>query len=242
MMLFIRSVFFNILFYIWTFFIVLSALPAFIFGRHWVHYAARHWGQGVTHLLRLVQIQVEIRGQHRLPQESVIVASKHQSVWETTMIESLVPDAVIILKRELTMIPLFGHLLVKAGMISIDRSKGRNVIPQMVEGAIHARDQGRSIFIFPEGTRTAAGERGTYRHGAYTLYKGTGLKVVPAAHNAGFFWPRRKFLKVPGKIIFEFLPAIEPGLSEQDFMKRLADTIETASDKLNPLKNGEKPK
>ncbi len=242
MMIFIRSIFFNIFFYIWTFLIVLSALPAFIFGRHWVHRASRYWGQGVILLLRLVQIEVEIRGQHHLPQESVIVASKHQSVWETTMIEFLVPDAAIILKRELTMIPLFGQLLIKAEMISIDRSKGRNVIPQMIEGAIRARDQGRSIFIFPEGTRTTPGERGTYRHGAYALYKGTGLKVIPAAHNAGFFWPRRKFLKVPGKIIFEFLPAIEPGLSEQDFMKKLANTIETAADKLNPLKSDKKSK
>jgi 1-acyl-sn-glycerol-3-phosphate acyltransferase len=156
------------------------------------------------------------------------------------MIETLVPEAVIILKKELIMIPLFGHLLLRAGMISIDRSKGRTVIPQMIEGAKRAKDQGRSTFIFPEGTRTAAGERGTYRYGTYALYQGTGMKVVPAAHNAGFFWPRRKFLRFPGKIIFEFLPPIEPGLSEKEFLKRLEDTIENASQNLNPLKKDER--
>lgn len=237
MIIFISSILFNILFYFWTFLIVISALPAFIFGRHWVHNAARRWGQGVTLLLRLVRIQVEIRGQQHLSSDPVIVASKHQSAWETTMIEFLVPDAVIILKRELTLIPLFGQLLVKAGMISIDRTKGRDVIPQMVKGALDAKEQGRSTFIFPEGTRTAPGERGIYRYGTYALYKGTGMTVIPATHNAGFFWPRRKFSRFPGKIIFEFLPPIEPGLSEKDFLKKLADTIEDASEKLNPLKS-----
>ncbi|AIL13318.1 hypothetical protein IM40_07140 [Candidatus Paracaedimonas acanthamoebae] len=239
-MIFIRSIIFNILFYVWTFIIVISALPALIVGRHWTHCAARYWGHGVTLLLRLACIQVEIRGRHHLPSEPVIVASKHQSAWETAMIEVFVPEAVIILKKELIMIPLFGRLLLNAGMISIDRSKGRSVIPQMVEGAKRAREQGRSIFIFPEGTRTAAGERGTYRYGTYALYHKTGMKVVPAAHNAGFFWPRRKFLKIPGKIIFEFLPPIEPGLSEKDFMKKLEDSIENASENLNPLKKGPK--
>ncbi|MBN9343892.1 MAG: 1-acyl-sn-glycerol-3-phosphate acyltransferase [Holosporales bacterium] len=241
MMIFIQSIIFNILFYIWTFFIVISALPALIVGRHWTHCAARYWGHGVTLLLRIVGIQVEIRGREHLPPEPVIVASKHQSAWETTMIEVLVPQSVIILKKELIMIPLFGRLLLNAGMISIDRSKGRSVIPQMVEGAKRAREQGRSTFIFPEGTRTPAGKRGTYRYGTYALYHNTGMKVVPAAHNAGFFWPRRKFLKVPGKIIFEFLPPIKAGLSEKDFMKRLEDSIENASENLNPLKKGKQP-
>lgn len=236
----IRSFLFNILFYAWTFLIVLSALPAFLIGRHWIHFIAHHWGRGVTLLLRLACIQVEIRGRHHLPKEPVIVASKHQSAWETTMIEVLVPEAVIILKKELIMIPLFGRLLLKAGMISIDRSKGRSVIPQMVEGAKRAREQGRSTFIFPEGTRTPAGQRGTYRYGTYALYRDTGMKVVPAAHNAGFFWPRRKFLKIPGKIIFEFLPPIEPGLSEKDFMKKLEDSIENASAELIPFNESEK--
>ncbi len=238
MMIFIQSVIFNILFYVWTFIIVISALPALVLGRHWTHRAAKYWGHGVTLLLRLVGIRVEIRGRHHLPLEPVIVASKHQSAWETTMIEALIPEAVIILKKELIMIPLFGRLLLDAGMISIDRSKGRSVIPQMIEGAKRARNQGRSIFIFPEGTRTTAGERGTYRYGTYALYEKTGMKVVPAAHNAGFFWPRRKFLKVPGKIIFEFLPPIEPGLSEKDFMKKLEDSIETASENLIKNFNG----
>jgi 1-acyl-sn-glycerol-3-phosphate acyltransferase len=74
MMIFIRSIIFNILFYIWTFIIVLSAFPALIWGRHWTHRAARSWGYGVTLLLRIVRIQVEIRGHHHLPIEPVIVA------------------------------------------------------------------------------------------------------------------------------------------------------------------------
>lgn len=239
-MMTLRSFLFNILFYTWTVGVVLSALPALLVGRHWTHFIAQYWGKGVTSLLRLVHIQVEIRGHHHLPKEPVIVASKHQSAWETTMIEVLVPEAVIILKKELIMIPLFGRLLLNAGMISIDRSKGRSVIPQMVEGAKRAREQGRSTFIFPEGTRTAAGQRGTYRYGIYALYRDTGMKVVPAAHNAGFFWPRRKFLKIPGKIIFEFLPPIEPGLSEKDFMKELENSIENAATALIPFNESRK--
>ncbi|MBN9413153.1 MAG: 1-acyl-sn-glycerol-3-phosphate acyltransferase [Candidatus Paracaedimonas acanthamoebae] len=238
MIIFIRSIIFNILFYVWTFIVVVSALPALVIGRQWTHRISRYWGNGVTVLLHLVGIQVEIRGRHYLPSEPAIIASKHQSAWETTMIEIFVPEAVIILKKELIKIPLFGRLLLNTGVISIDRSKGRSVIPQMVEGAKHAKEQGRSLFIFPEGTRTTAGERGTYRYGTYALYHQTGMKVVPAAHNAGFFWPRRKFLKNPGKIIFEFLPPIEPGLSEKDFMKKLEESIESACEILHPFKKG----
>lgn len=237
MMLILRSLVFNICFYLWTAFIVIKAIPGFWSGRRPIHNAAHLWGRGINWFLKhLCHISVEFRGRHYVETGGpVIVAAKHQSTWETTNIEYLVPDCAIILKRELTFIPLFGQLLLKAGMISVHRQKGQSTLPQMVAGARRCLDEGRSLLIFPEGTRRHPDAPPKYRYGIFPIYTALNVPVIPAAHNAGYFWGRRRFLKKPGKIIFEFLPPIEPGLDEKTFFAQLESRIEEACDRIKPV-------
>lgn len=236
---FIRSLLFNICFFGWTLIVVVFCIPAVFMPKFAVFGVARLWGTGVTFLLKhIVNITYEVRGLEYLPKTPVIVACKHQSAWETTMIHVLVPGCAIILKRELTWIPLFGQLLIKAGSIKLHRSKGSKVMPQLIAQAKDRLANGQHIFIFPEGTRRAVDAPPQFKTGVATLYKETNTAVVPATHNAGYFWARRDFIKKPGKILFEFLPPIHPGLEREAFMKKLKKDIETASKKIMPEATG----
>jgi len=232
LMIYLRSFLFNVFFFLWTFTIVMGATPGLLLGGWYIRFWADMWGRGVNRLLGLVGITVEIRGREHVPSEPVIFASKHQSTWETAMVETLFRNSAIILKRELMYIPFFGWLLWRIGSIHVNRKKGCKVLPQLIKGAKDAVGQRRSILIFPEGTRTKPGTHVPYKQGVLALYQATGVKVIPAAHNAGYLWPRRGFLKKPGRLIFEFLPPIEPGLTGEAFMAKLQSTIEEACDRI----------
>jgi 1-acyl-sn-glycerol-3-phosphate acyltransferase len=134
-----------------------------------------------------------------------------------------------VLKRELLHIPMFGWYMRKVGMIAVDRSRGASALKQMVREAQATFAAGRSIAIFPEGTRTAPGEHKPYQPGVAALYTQLGVPVVPIALNSGLFWGRKAFLKKPGTITLQILPAIPPGLDRKTFMKRLESSIEDAS-------------
>lgn len=235
MKLFFKSLIFNILFFLWTAIAVTTGLPALLGHRRHVHDAARRWGKGTNFLLKhIVDIDVEFRGREYLRGGPHLIASKHQSIWETAMIETLVPDCTIVLKRELTWIPFFGQLLLASEMICINRKSGMKVIDQIVEGAREQMAKGRSVWIFPEGTRRNPGAAPQYKYGIYALYHNLNLPVIPVALNSGYFWGRRHFIKKPGKIVLEVLPPIAPGLKARAFLKQLEQVIETASDHLAP--------
>ena len=113
-------------------------------------------------------------------------------------------------------------------MIPLSRSKGKGAkdLKKLLHKAHDAVEQGRQILIFPEGTRSKPGQKGHYQSGVASLYIHLKIPVVPVAHNAGLYWPRRGFIKYPGTITLEFLDPIHPGLSRQDFMRRLEHEIE----------------
>lgn len=231
--LFLKSLTFNVLFFLWTTIVVVMGLPALFGDRRYVHNAARKWGKGTNFLLKhIVGIDVEFRGRDYLKGGPHLIACKHQSLWETAMIETLVPDCTIILKRELTWIPLFGQLLLFSEMIGIDRKSGRKVFAQIIEGARDRIGKGRSVWIFPEGTRRNPGDTPQYKYGVYALYHDLNRPIIPVALNSGYFWGRRHFIKRPGKIILEVLPPILPGLDARTFLNTLEHVIETASNQL----------
>ena len=233
--LFFRSLAFNVLFFLWTTIIVIMGLPALFGDRRYVHNAARRWGKGTNFLLKhVVGITVEFRGRDYLRGGPHLIACKHQSLWETAMIETLVPDCTIILKRELMWIPLFGQLLLFSDMIGINRKSGKKVFTQIVEGARDRLGKGRSVWIFPEGTRRNPGDPPQYKYGVYALYHALNRPIIPVALNSGYFWGRRSFIKKPGKIILEVLPPILPGLDARSFLNTLEQAIETASKRLTP--------
>jgi 1-acyl-sn-glycerol-3-phosphate acyltransferase len=176
--------------------------------------------------------RVEFRGREHLLREGCIIAAKHQSAWETFALCTQLRDFTYILKRELTFLPLFGLYLVRADQIAIDRKSRSAALKQLVEEAGRAIGEGRAIFIFPEGTRRPAGAPPAYKSGVAHLYAAARAPCVPVALNSGLFWPRRKFLRYPGTIVIEFLPAIPAGLPQDAFKAKLQQTIEEASDRL----------
>jgi len=229
----VRSALFFIYLCSWTVILSTIYIPLLVMPRHWTVVAARFWLSGVLVGLRfLVGLTWELRGAETIPEGAIIVASKHQSTFETFAFRSVFPDPAFILKKELLWIPFFGWYLFKSGVIAIDRSAGTRALKEMVKGASVASAKKRQLIIFPEGTRAAPGAKLPYHSGVAMLYGSQNLPVVPIALNSGVYWPRGGFLKRPGKIIIEVLPVIPPGLDRKTFMAELENRIETASDRL----------
>jgi 1-acyl-sn-glycerol-3-phosphate acyltransferase len=230
----LRALLFNLFLWTWTAVLSLAVLPAFPFlSPAAMRRVARGWERGIAAALRLlVGLTYEVRGRDRLPSGPAIIASKHQSAWETLMFHVLVPELAVGLKEELTRVPVFGWYLMRAGNIRIDRGAAARAIRSLVEGARRATGQGLSVLIFPEGTRRAPGAPPDYKPGVVALYNGLGLPVVPVALNSGLFWRRRGFMKHPGRVVVEFLDPIPPGLERRAVMRQLERSIETATARL----------
>jgi 1-acyl-sn-glycerol-3-phosphate acyltransferase len=226
----LRSLLFNVAFWLWTGVMVLVVLPLLLWPRRTMMAAARLWERGVQRLLAtLVGLTYEVRGRERIPAEPAVFAIKHQSTWETLAVHLLLRDPAIVLKRELTQIPLFGQYLLHAGMIRIDRRGGARALRSLVEDARAALARGSEVVVFHEGTRAPPGGRNPYHPGIAALYLQLGCEVVPVALNSGLFWGRRSFVKRPGRIVIEFLAPIGPGLERKAFMAELERRLEGAS-------------
>ena len=231
MILVLRSLAFQLVFYLWTAVLCLSVLPAFPFlSAGAMRAVARFWERVTLAALRLtVGLSYEVRGRERLPPGPALLAAKHQSAWETIAFHELVPSLAIGLKEELTHIPVFGWYLMRAENIRIDRGAAARAIRSLITGARTAVGRGLSVLIFPEGTRKAPGEAPDYKPGVAALYAALALPTVPVALNSGLFWRRREFIKRPGRIVVEFLEPIPPGLDRKTFMRRLEQAIETGT-------------
>ena len=160
------------------------------------------------------------------------MASKHQSAWETMALAASVPEPRYILKRELLFVPLFGFYLMRTGQVAVNRGKRADAIAAMNRAADLAMKEGGQILIFPEGTRKAVDAEPAYKMGVAHMYEALQVPVVPVAINAGVVWPRRTFLKYPGIVTMEYLPAIPPGLPKEVFFAQLQEAIETATNRL----------
>jgi 1-acyl-sn-glycerol-3-phosphate acyltransferase len=230
----LRSALFDLFFYGLTTGYCLALLPAYPFiSAAGIRRVARSWQRLVLWGLRvIVGLTYEVRGREYLPTRPVIVASKHQSAWETLTFHLLVPEIAVCLKEELTRIPVFGAYLMRAGNIQIDRGAAARAIRSLIDGAKRAVTQGLSVQIYPEGTRRGVGDPPDYKPGVMALYAALALPVVPVALNSGLFWPRHGLIKRPGRITVEFLPPIPAGLDRKLFMRRLEAAIETATARL----------
>jgi len=138
----------------------------------------------------------------------------------------------MVIKRELGWIPFYGWYTLKAGMIPIDRSGGARALKRMIAASEKALATGRPVFIFPEGTRSAVGAHVSYQPGVAALYRQLDVPLVPVAVNSGLYWGRRQFLKRPGRITVEILPAIAPGGERRATLAELERRIETATARL----------
>ena len=232
-MILARSILFNILFYLNLGVLLIIAIPTLLMPSQAIIEMAKLWGHTSLWLLRVVcGTKYEFRGLEKIPKGPLIVAAKHQSTWETFALLSLFKHPIFIIKRELTWIPLFGWFTIKGKMIAVDRGSGSQALAAMTARAREVIRGGRQLFIFPEGTRRAAGAEPRYKFGVAHLYDVIGVPCVPVALNSGLFWRRRSFIRLPGTITVEFLDPIEPGLDKQIFFKRLQDDIEAVTARL----------
>jgi 1-acyl-sn-glycerol-3-phosphate acyltransferase len=232
-MLQLRSLAFNVLFYASLIVQMLFWSPLyFLSPRAKAWFVPKFWVRTSLWLLdRIAGTKSEVTGQENLPQGSYIIAPKHQSFWDAIALLPSIPDGLYILKRELTWIPFFGWYILKMRMIPVDRGSRSKALKAVVAAtkAEMARNS-RQLIIYPEGTRRAPGDVPAYKWGIVELYAELGLPVVPVAHVAGLYWPRRKFLRYPGTVRARFLPPIEPGLPKEEFMRRLVAETEAACD------------
>lgn len=230
----IRSLIFNTLFYVSMILYMIILLPLLILPQRYVMILVRFWSRYFIWLCTHVAgIKMEVRGAHRRT-GPVLIAAKHQSLWETMALLQFFDDPCFILKRELTYVPLFGLYLLATGQIPVDRRGGakvRNDLLRRTKQAILTAP-GRQLIMFPEGTRRPVGAEPAYRSGIAHVYSALEIPVTPVAMNSGVFWPRRSLQLRPGTIVIEFLPDIPPGLPRDAFMARLENDIETASNRL----------
>jgi 1-acyl-sn-glycerol-3-phosphate acyltransferase len=231
----VRSILFNILFYVNLTVHMIAALPTLALPHPALRMFIRSYARTSLWLLRVVcGTKVEWRGVDKLPKGACIVACKHQSAWETFALYAVLDDPIYILKRELMWIPLFGWYMRKAGLIAIDRSAGMAALARMTSRARQALagPRPRQLVIFPEGTRRPPGAAPDYKPGIVYLYGKTDVPCVPLALNSGIYWPRRSWRRLPGTIVAEILDPIPPGLDKDAFFTRLRDGIEATSTRL----------
>ena len=231
--IFLRSLIYNVLFYVLLVFWMVVAIPTYLMPYRAFMKVAKAWARSSIWLMRVVcKTKVEYRGVEKIPPGPLIVASKHQSMWETFALMQFFDSPLFIYKRELGWIPLFGWYLLKSKMIGVDRSGGMRSLMEMARRAPREVRKGRQLVIFPEGTRTAVGALPDYKTGVGQIYAHSGVPCIPVALNSGLFWPRRTFMRYPGTLVVEFLDPLPPGLTRKDFIEHISTSIEDATNRL----------
>ena len=207
--------------------------PVLLGPRAWAVAVARSWSASVMWGLKAIcGVSIELRGLEYMPREGGFIAAKHFAMLDTIAPLVVLPDSAYVIKKELMKLPFWGWYVAKLDMLPIDRAGGSATLRAMVSGAQERMAAGRQILIFPEGTRKEPGEAPDYKPGVAGLYRELEVPCTLMATNSGLCWPAHGYLKFPGKVVFEFLPAIEPGLKRGAFMKVLEERLEAATDKL----------
>lgn len=210
-------------------FIPVMTLVALPLSSVWRFRVLTTWPRVQLLLLKvLCGVNYVIDGKENIPDGAAIFMSKHQSTWETFVFNSILPHHVWVLKREIMWLPLFGWGIAMLKPIAIDRSSGKKSVQQLITQGRQRLDSGLSVIIFPEGTRIPPHMRGRYKMGGSILASETGYPVVPIAHNAGTFWPRRSFLIYPGTVRVVIGPVINTrGRNAEDIKNETEKWIET---------------
>lgn len=202
--------------------------------RRYVVKVAQFWFHSVAWIEKYVGgLSYRLVNAHYVPKGPCLIASKHQSSWETFKLHVLFGDPAIILKWELQLIPFWGWFMYRSGMIAINRNGRTKALSSMIKRAKQVLADGRKIVIFPQGTRIPPGEKAPYKSGIAALYGALDVPIVPMAHNAGCFTTRGGWIKRGGTVTIEFLPPIPTGLKRDEMMQRLETELEEAADRLS---------
>ncbi|CAN5220544.1 lysophospholipid acyltransferase family protein [soil metagenome] len=221
---FVRSVLFNLVFYIGSIPLVIIAASSILFGQNAVIVTSRIWSLYHWFCVRwLLGIRVIVQGE--FPKNAAIIAIKHESMLETIEVLHLIDRPAVVAKAELLNVPVWGYAAQRHGVIPVARETGSAALRRMLKAAREAVAQNRPIVIFPEGTRVAPGEQPPLRAGIAGLYKTLGLPVIPVALNSGTLWPKRKFVKHSGTVTFRIGEPILPGLGREEIEARIHTAI-----------------
>jgi 1-acyl-sn-glycerol-3-phosphate acyltransferase len=219
----LRSLLYALLFYPATAVFVLAGIAVTVFGREPTRALVRSWCS-FSAVLADVLLGIRSRVEGRIPDGAVLIAVKHESMYETLEMVRIADTPVIVLKRELSQIPFFGWLTRRYGVIPVDRSAGSKALREMVAAGRSASETGRSVLIYPEGTRVRHGESPKLRSGFAGLYRALGLPVVPVAVDSGRLWTKG-LLKKPGIVHFRIGEPIPPGLKRDEVEARVHAAI-----------------
>lgn len=230
----IRSLIFNVLFYVLSFLLLTICLPMVMFPRSWQRRVPPVWLWIGDKLEKYVLgLRYEVIGLENLPPAPYIVAMKHQSAWETMKLYALFGNPAIVLKKELMDAPILGNYAHVMDMVPVDRSKGREATMFLIQEAQKILRDKRPLVIFPQGTRVAPLVKKPYKRGIIRIYEDMHIPMVPVALNSGVFWGRNQFWKRPGKITIRIFPPIPPEQDPDEAFERMQEIIETESDRLS---------
>ena len=227
----VRSKLFDIALVLWTALFAPAAVALAVCGapERAVRRTARAWARGTLCLLGwCVGLTYVEEGQENIPAEPCLIIANHQSTWETLAFLALFPDVAIVAKQELLTIPVFAWFLRNSPMILIDRDSGPKAVRKMVDESRVALAGGRSVLIFPEGTRQSVSAKIEFKRGIEILYAKLDRKVLPVALNSGHFWAPDQAYKRSGIITVDYLGSIEPGLGGAEFTRRSQAVLERA--------------
>jgi 1-acyl-sn-glycerol-3-phosphate acyltransferase len=217
-----RSAVFNVVFFAVTFVLtIIATVMRFVVPDRTLTMPML-WARFMVAAVRVIcGIRLEVSGLEHIPRGAALIASRHQSAFDTFVWMTLVPRCCYVLKQELLRIPLFGKLIVGARMIAVDRSAGTASLRSLLREGRRAASEQQQIVIFPEGTRGAPGEMGPLQPGIAALAAHTGLAVIPVATDSGRCWGRRAFRKRPGVIRIVIGEPIPPTLPRPELMAAL---------------------
>jgi 1-acyl-sn-glycerol-3-phosphate acyltransferase len=227
----VRSRVFDVSMVLWTAAFAPVALVLALCGtpERAVRKAARTWAKGTLRLLGwCVGLDYVELGRENIPSEPCLIIANHQSTWETLAFLALLPDVAIVAKRELLTLPVFAWFLRNSPMIVIDRENGSAAMRAMIDGSRAAMADGRSVLIFPEGTRQSVSVPIAFKRGIEILYTKLECKVLPIALNSGHFWAPDQAHKRSGTITVSYLGAIEPGLTGAEFTRMSQRVLQRA--------------
>ena len=208
-------------------------LPFLILPHKLLKYPTKIWIKVIFIFLeKICNIQHKIEGIKNIPEEPVLITSKHQSAFETFALYYYLKDCFFVHKKELFFIPIFGQYLFKSNMVAIDRGGKTKTMRKMLESVKIKLQSGSSIIIFPEGTRKIPGSKPDYKTGFIGIYTHTKKKILPIALNSGLCWPKHSWILKKGVITIQILPIINENYDKKNVFNKVQESIEIASNKL----------
>ena len=224
----LRSLLFNLFFYGGIIFVFIIALPTLLLPPQFALYFGKFLGHYVIFIVKiLLGTKVEFKGIENIKkEEKYLVASAHQSIFETFALQSILPYPVFILKKELLKIPIFGLYLKKIKSIEIIRDTTTKDNLNFFEKVANIiKNEKRPLLIFPQGTRVNPEDRVPFKKGVARIYETLNISCIPVALNSGKIWPKKGILKNSGNITISFLQPIKPGLDRNEFLQTLEKNI-----------------